>query len=213
MSDIEMKTQTGQAADGELLAKLNEAVAAVNRAEQTVTTAQVELVSRSRTVGLLLLEAKKLHPAVKDFETFLKRVQGLKLSRAYDLLRLAGGRTTDEEIRKQTRDRVKKHRAKKLPKAKPAPLAKPETEPEKVSVTDPHVTETTEESTARRKAVNANLSLTPEEMAAKRSAHWLAEFVVGCRLYLPKITIEADRQKARLLVSELTRATPQKKVA
>jgi hypothetical protein len=50
-------------------------------------------------------------------------------------------------------------------------------------------------------------------MAAKQSAHWLAEFVVACRLYLPKITIEADRQRARLLVSELTRATPQKKVA
>ena len=68
-----------------LLAKINEAVAAANEAETKVTTAQAELVSRSKTVGLLLLEAKKLHPAVKDFEAFLKKVQGLKLSRAYDL--------------------------------------------------------------------------------------------------------------------------------
>ena len=49
-------------AGDELLAKLNEAVAAANEAEKTVTTAQAELVSRSKAVGLLLLEAKKLHP-------------------------------------------------------------------------------------------------------------------------------------------------------
>ena len=109
-------------------------------------------------------------------------------------MRIAGGRTTDEEIRKATRDRVKKHRAKKLPKVKPEP----------VSVTDPHVTESAEASAENRKAVNADLSLSPEEKAAKASAHYLAEFTVACRTYLPKITIEADRQKARLLVSELT---------
>ena len=47
-------------------------MAAANEAEKTVTTAQAELVSRSKTAGLLLLEAKKLHPRVKDFEAFLK---------------------------------------------------------------------------------------------------------------------------------------------
>lgn len=107
--------------DDELLGKINAAVAAANEAEKSVTTAQAELVSRSKAVGLLLLEAKKLHPAVKDFEAFLKRVDGLKLSRAYDLLRLAGGRTTDEEIRKATRDRVKKHRASKKTLPRPHP--------------------------------------------------------------------------------------------
>src|SRR5271165_2937576 len=91
--------------DGALLTKINAAVAAANEAEAAVTTAQTELVSRSKAVGLLLLEAKKLHAAVNDFDAFLKRVNGLKLSRAYDLLRLAGGRTTDEELRKATRDR------------------------------------------------------------------------------------------------------------
>lgn len=98
-----------------LLTKINAAVAACNKAEQTVITARAEFVSRSKAVGLLLLEAKRLHPAVKDFEAFLKKVQGLKLSRAYDLLRLAGGRTTDEEIRQATRERVRKHRSKKKP--------------------------------------------------------------------------------------------------
>jgi hypothetical protein len=184
------------------LEKINAAVKAANNAGATAKTAQAELVSRSKELGLLLLEAKKLHPAVKDFEAFLKRVDGLKLSRAYDLLRVAGGRTTDEEIRKATRERVKKRRAskkhrasKKLPRPTPAP------KPSKLSVTSGGVTETAEESAAKRKAINEDLSLTPEEMAAKVSALNLAEFVIACRTYLPKITIEADRQKARVFVT------------
>jgi predicted transcriptional regulator len=64
--------------DTELLAKLKVAVAAVNNAEQGVRKAQAEFVSRSKVAGLLLLEAKKLHPAVKDFQTFLKKVDGLR---------------------------------------------------------------------------------------------------------------------------------------
>jgi hypothetical protein len=182
-----MTTNTPNDAD-ELLVKLNEAVAAANEAQETASKARVELVSRSETVGLLLLEAKKLHPAVKDFEAFLKRVDGLKLSRAYDLMRLAGGRTTDEEIRRETRDRVKKHRSsKKLPRPRPKP------EPLNVSVTSTPVTETDPEANAeRRKPENADYS-----------ARCLAEFTFACRQYLPKMT-EADRQKARVLVLELT---------
>jgi hypothetical protein len=53
-----------------LLTKLNVAVKAANEAETSVTTAQAELVSRSKVVGLLLLEAKKLHPKVNDFEVY-----------------------------------------------------------------------------------------------------------------------------------------------
>jgi hypothetical protein len=73
----------------ELLTRIDKAVAAANEAEKTVTTAQAELVSRSRAVGLLLLEAKNLHPKVKDFEAFLKRVNGLGLSRAPHRLAMA----------------------------------------------------------------------------------------------------------------------------
>ena len=39
-----------------LLTKLNLAVKAANEAETSVTTAQAELVSRSKAVGLLLLD-------------------------------------------------------------------------------------------------------------------------------------------------------------
>jgi hypothetical protein len=202
-------------ADTALLAKINAAVKTANVAEQSVTTAQAELVSRSKAVGLLLLEAKKLHPAVKDFEAFLRRVDGLKLSRAYDLLRLAGGRTTDEEIRKATRDRVKKHRSSKKP------------EPPNLSVTLPDVTESAEASAEKRKAEYADppkindLETEPEtiedaeaevkalkalkaklknnnsedKIDAAVSAKALAEFKAACGVCLPKMNAD-DLQEA-----------------
>jgi hypothetical protein len=117
---------TNATRDATLLSEINEAVAAANAAEQTVATAQTEFVSRSKAVGSLLLEAKKLHPAVKDFKAFLKHVNGLKLSRAYDYMRLAGGRTTDGELKEDQRHRQAKSRAqKKLPKPEPAPKPQP----------------------------------------------------------------------------------------
>jgi hypothetical protein len=204
-------SSTAPRQDAELLAKLNEAVAAANEAETKVTTAQAELVSRSKTVGLLLLKAKKLHPAVKNFEAFLKKVQGLKLSRAYDCMRVAGGRTTEEEIRKATRDRVEKHRASKKKLPRPTPAPKPE--PQKLSVTKPDVTETAEISIDERKAHHADLDLSAEEGVAKTSARCLAEFTAACRMWLPQITVEADRRKACLLVAELTSGKPKAEAA
>ena len=88
-----------------LLEEINAAVQAVNEAEQSVATAQAELVSRSKKVGLLLLEAKKLHPKVKDFEAFLGKVEGLKLSRAYDLMRI-GWRPHDRRGTEEGRARA-----------------------------------------------------------------------------------------------------------
>ena len=41
--------------------------------------------------------------------------------------------------------------------------------------------------------------------AAKKSAHYLAEFAKACRRCLPKVTEEYHRQKARQLVDRLTR--------
>lgn len=205
----------------DLLTKLNEAVAAAN-------AAQGELVSRSKAVGLLLLEARKLHPKVADFKAFLGKVNGLKsVSWAYDLMKLAGGRTTEAELRKDAADRQAESRAKKrLAKPEPTPEPTPEPKPkqalldsgrvielgadgfrdvtEKPSLPATARQETAEESAERRKAENAELELSAEEKAAKQSAHFLSEFIIACRSHLPKITVEADRQKARLLVSELT---------
>jgi len=203
--------QASASADRALLDKIKVAVAAVNEAETTVTTAQAELVSRSKVVGELLLEAKKRHPKVADFEAFLKRVNGLGRSRAYDLLRLAGGRTTDEELRKDARERVRKHRAKKM-----LPT------PEPVSVTDPDVTESSkriiqspEISAEERRAQNAALDVEPEPIPRpdfdrsaeakrkQRSRIALNEFTYACKNYLPRITEEVDRQEALRIVTEM----------
>jgi hypothetical protein len=44
----------------------------------------------------------------------------------------------------------------------------------------------------RHKIENADLSLSPEEKAAKLSAHNLSEFQAACRIYLPKRTKEVE---------------------
>jgi hypothetical protein len=189
--------------DTTLLKKINEAVAAANEAKATVSTARDELVSRSRAVGELLLEAKKLHPKVKDFEAFLKGVVGLgpsgelRLSRAYDMMRIAGGRATEEEIRKDARERKQKSRA-KLPK--PAPILK---KPEPISVTEPHVTESSQ---SEKRKPEQTVFDSPQEAHGKpepnASARALAEFTFACRTWLPKMT-EADQEKAAALVLDL----------
>ena len=139
-----------------LLAKINKAVAEANEAEKVVTTAQAELVSRSKVVGQLLLEAKERHPKVTEFDAFLKRVDGLKLSRAYELMALAGGRKTAEQLHEETRQRVRKHRAKKkLPKPAPKPI----------SVTQPDVTETPKQIPAPNR-----ITQSPEISAEQRRA-------------------------------------------
>jgi hypothetical protein len=176
--------------DDVLLTKLNEAVKAANEAETSVTTAQAELVSRSKAVGLLLLEARKLHPLVKDFDAYLNRVDGLKLSRAYDYMRLAGGRATDEQLRKEARERKRKSRAKpkKIP---PGPAPEPKQPEPKVSVT---VTESA------------------EVKAAYLSAPALQEFEYACRTYLPRLN-EADLKKAHTCFMEGWQKSQKKEAA
>ena len=198
--------------DEVLLDKINAAVAEHNAAEKAVTTAQAELVSKSEALGQLLLEAKKRHPKVADFKAFLKRVNGLKLSRAYDCMRIAGGRTTDEELRQEAAERQRRSRArKKLPQPAPKPI----------SVTDPPVTETKritqspEISEEQRRAQNAALDVesgpatlpepdhSPEAKRNQWSRRALTEFTYACKNYLPKITEEADRQEAIRIVTEM----------
>jgi hypothetical protein len=212
--------------DEALLGKLNAAVAEHNAAEQAVTTAQSELVSKSKVVGQLLLEAKERHPKVKDFETFLKRVNGLKLSRAYDLLRLAGGRATDEELRQDARDRQRKSRAKKKAPSPVKPITS-EPKPEPTFRDKPYVTESQEISIEERQAQNADLDAEPEPtlppepvampepdsmwtrkpVSTEKRKEWsrraLNEFTWACKNWLTKVTEEADRQEALRIVTEI----------
>ena len=181
----QIATEFLSAADQALLDKINAALTTANAAEQASEVAKAELVSRLRAVGELLLEARKRHPKVMDFEAFLKRVDGLKLSRAYDAMRLAGGRTTDEQLRQEARDRQRKSRAnKKLPPPIGPTKAEPKSEPKPISVTEPRVTESPEISIDQPRAENTRL-----DEAAKGSADYLAEFRAACLDLLPRSLI------------------------
>jgi hypothetical protein len=183
--------------DKVLLDKINAAVAEHNAAE-------TDLVSKSRAVGLLLLEAKKLHPTKKSFEAFLRRVNGLHISRAYDLLRLAGGRTTDAELREDAAERQRKSRTKKKlnkPSPKPESVTSRTDEPKRTTAS-PEVS--AEERRAQNAALDDDLPIPPfldrtggEAAKAERaSEHALAQFLIACQTWLPKLTLPKHRQHA-----------------
>jgi hypothetical protein len=190
--------------DDELLSKIKEAVSAEN-------AARTEHVSRAKEVGLLLLEAKKRHPAVEDFEKFIKPVAGLEKSRAYELMKLAGGRTIEEELKKGARERQAKSRAKrKKGRAKNTTL--PSTAPTTpASEPDPTFRDVTEKSTDPDPDAAVTTPPAPVADTSSRvfitqtmSAKALAEFKQACRTYWPGITEEAHQQQARDFIDQLT---------
>ena len=154
---------------------------------------------------MLLLEARKLHPAVKDFEAFLKKVHGLGRSRAYDLLRLAGGRTTDDELKKDARDRKRKSREKQK-ETQNKELPKPEPKP--ISVTEPHVTEIPIEDRRQAMADLATAEFTPEEKSDRALVKWKR----ACEDYCNEMT-EADLKNARVYFMEQRWRRKQKRAA
>jgi hypothetical protein len=114
-------------------------------------------------------------------------------------MRIAGGRTTDEELREEARERKRKSRAKK----KLPPPSLPEPVPNRNSDTFRDmggVTENSEISVEERKAQMAALDQADERRATTKrsstSGFALKEFIYACKNWLPKITEEADRQEA-----------------
>ena len=74
--------------------------------------------------GLRLIEASEKTGA--DFPTFLQNFcPNLKKSRAYQLIAIAGGKTTVETERTKTAERMRKHRAAKAAAPKAAPPDRP----------------------------------------------------------------------------------------
>jgi hypothetical protein len=123
-------------------------------------------------------------------------VNGLKLSRAYDYLRIAGGRTTDEELRKDARERQKKSREKK--KKIPGPIPAPK---------KPDFRDVTESKERKPEKVPAWID------AAQQSSRALAEFTFACKTYLPRITVADDIDKAVQLVLDMTSSKPKSEAA
>lgn len=106
---------------------------------------------------------------------------------------IAAARTKGEDVgsiphvETRTDSRGRKQPATKTKTANPKPVDHRVTEPPQ-----------------QRRAENAELDLSAEERGAKASASALAGFTVACRAWLPKVTVEADRQAARNLVAALT---------
>ncbi len=94
-----------------------------------------------------------------------------------------------------------------MPRRQPATprLRKPQsrTQPRPASVASPDATKTADASAEKRKAENADLALSAEERAAKKSTKNLGEFMYACELYLPTLT-EPDLKKARVYFMEGT---------
>jgi hypothetical protein len=177
----------------DLLGKINEAVAEANKSEKALKEAQDkhkaaadEHYSNTKKVGLLLLEVNKTHKG-KDFENYLKQVKGLQRSRAYDYLRLAGGRVTEEELRTEARKRKQKSRAKlkELPPKPTAALPKPKAVQQ--------VFDTPEEAHAGAAAEDSVTKTNVTEFPSiDASAKALADFKLECQLlcqrYMRKMT-------------------------
>jgi hypothetical protein len=204
----------------ELLEKINKAVAVVNEAHAADIKASEEHRSKGKALGLLLIKAKDLHPKVADFRVYLESINGLGLSRAYDYMKLAGGRTTDAKLREETRKRVKKHRDKKKALPKPTPA-----KADKVTLPGGAAIDVDALGAAARAQLaeqlnggdeqggqfvaepeaapvqpepgkdSVTVSESPERI--RDSARNLAEFIAACKAYLvwPKLT-EADMETA-----------------
>jgi hypothetical protein len=218
---------TAAAEDLALATKITEAVKAVDTAVAT----QIE---RAKAAGLLLLDAHKRHPGRTAFEAFLKLTDGVQYSRAMDLIGVATDRKTFEKLQADNAARQQKHRDKMKSLPKPEPKVPPKLEPIVRDVTDDddreaasaerrkaefaedgrplRTKESAEISIEQRRAENADLDLSAEEQAAKRSAYAIGRFTESCRTLLPLMT-DADQRKALDIVIGLTGKKPKAKAA
>jgi hypothetical protein len=177
-------------------------------ATKRLDNAQSKSLRAAKELGLLLIEAKKRYPKVKDFEAFLKDAGGVKLARAYELIGLVGGRIDEAKHREENAKRNREHRAKKKAEAAAAkkfPSRDGKPEPPKLSVTSSNVTESAEISIEQRRGEHAELDQSAEERVAKWeplkwSADNLHEFECACKTYLPRLN-EADLKTARAYVT------------
>jgi hypothetical protein len=174
--------------DAELLARIQAAAKADSQAVAAHEKTTVEVKSRARALGVVLLEARRAHP--DDFWEFIKPVTCLKRSRIDDCLRIAAGRTESEQIAEEERqrklscDRVKKHRNKKVLPPITAEAVRDVIELEEhfrrksvstsSTVTSPDVTVSSDDDGSKRKAENgrlhsAEIAPTPSEKSADKS--------------------------------------------
>lgn len=152
-------------------------------------------------IGLLLKQAEEACDA-GGFAAFRQRFcPNLAKSRAHELLQIASGRKSVEQVKAATRERVKKHRAVKAAAPKPKPS---------VTVTD---STSPEDGKNQRARVNELMEDVPDGASKtdKESARWLCEFKYACEHHLPKMNA-AHRQEAvdhvASIVAKIDKAAP-----
>ena len=185
----------------ELLEKIAAAVASVDAIDkkiwdftEAITDAQKERDALSEELGHLLIEAKAFHVSKKTFDAFVEKYVGLKKSRVYELMRIAGGKTTDETVKKKQRERKAKSRTKKKQSKSGSP-------PD--SVTKGSVTEKVEIGNAsispqgsadQRRAENAAAEIASAEIDATEST---TDKIIATESAAPVVTLsEGDSDSA-----------------
>jgi hypothetical protein len=148
---------------------------------------EASLISHKRKAAELLLDVAENHPnELKE----VCRLAGLQPSRTNELMQIARGKKTPQQIKEQTKRRVTNHRAKKKtttapPAPKPSPL-------------HPHVTDTqngvdleASPATAEHKPIHLPTAKPPVSKSNKA----LGEFRYAVKHWLPKIK-RAERMSA-----------------
>lgn len=171
--------------DAKLAAKIGDAI----KAHDDAATLKEE---KAKTVGKLLVEARKLHRTPKGFERFLATVprhdggDGINIRRAETFIAIALGRKDFEQHQKENAIAQQRHRDK---------LKAEKIEREKA------------------KAASAERQATPmPEPSALRNAPSLRSFELACRQFLPELN-EAHLETARAYVMSDNWRREQKKEA
>jgi hypothetical protein len=138
-------------------------------------TAKAKADDHYKAAGLQLIEAQKL--VGKKFQAFLKdHCNRLRKSRAYELIKIAKGKTTTQEVRAKTNERTKRHRAK-------AAQAKKATE-----------TKATETKAVSAKILSATQRTQSEKALPSPSEQALEEFKFAVDTWLPKMDAAAKKK-------------------
>jgi hypothetical protein len=168
------------------------------------------------TVTQLLAEAKA-KCTVGGFRAFKEKFcPNLGRSRIYELLQIASGKKTTEQVKAESRGRKAKQRAKNKREgkssvtvtdkasasaSKPEPLSGTVTESAEV---EPRRAEHADLSPEEKAKAEYEVWLNAEDAAHKASAYYLEQFAIAGRAFLPKVTEPSHQYKARQLTDKLT---------
>jgi hypothetical protein len=146
-------------------------------AEHIVAADQAKgaIVEHSKAAGALLIEVQDKHP--KHLKAICDRI-GLGRSRVYELMQIAGGRKTAEQVKAATAKRVQRHRARK----KPEPASVTSDVTDAVDVPSP-----------------------PVAIPFPSSKRALAEFKIAVDHWMPKMTAAARAEAVDYVVASRSR--------